>query len=423
MSALLVITNSAELETTWGWTTPGTSVMNLNGKMFTLSQYRGGISFYPPYYSATPTSPYYTPKHTTHPYYPKPTPRPTTKPTPKPTTKPTPRPTPKPTTRPTPRPTAKPTPKPTTKPTPKPTTRPTTKPTPKPTTRPTPRPTTKPTPKPTTRPTPRPTPKPTTRPTPRPTAKPTPKPTTKPTPKPTTRPTPRPTTKRYYPTTYPYPWTTAPPTRGVSVCLRYLADDTSFSLLTISPSSRNPLRLDVSNAGYQLTFQYGYNSLYLRPNIRFWSNPGADIWTRVCLTLDSMKNVAQVFSGSHMSIRKLMPVKYAWSGQPVIELSGFDGQMTDLQVWDYPLRYREVFNYMTGGVYMPYSGSVINWSYIGYTPRGSILLEDVYERQARQPISSSSKEGGEGRRKGHQPKGEKKTMKLYYMQSKSENNF
>ncbi|XP_049894376.1 uncharacterized protein LOC126386219 [Epinephelus moara] len=215
-------------------------------------------------------------------------------------------------------------------------------------------------------------------------------------------------------------WTTP---AGVTVCLRYLADDTSFSLLTISPSSRNPLRLDVSNAGYQLTFQYGYNSLYLRPNIRFWSNPGADIWTRVCLTLDSMKNVAQVFSGSHMSIRKLMPVKYAWSGQPVIEFSGFDGQMTDLQVWDYPLRYREVFNYMTGGVYMPYSGSVINWSYIGYTPRGSILLEDVYERQARQPISSSSKEGGEGRRKGHRPKGEKKTMKLYYMQSKSENNF
>ncbi|XP_049437170.1 uncharacterized protein LOC125891731 isoform X2 [Epinephelus fuscoguttatus] len=348
MSALLVITNSAELETTWGWTTPGTSVMNLNGKMFTLSRYRGGISFYPPYYSATPTSPYYTPKRTTRPYYPKPTTAPTTRPTPKPTTH---------------------------------------------------------------RYYPKPTPRPTTKPTPRPTAK------------PTLRPTPRPTTKRHYPTTYPYPWTTAPPTRGVTVCLRYLADDTSFSLLTISPSSRNPLNLDVSNAGYQLTFQYGYNSLYLRPNIRFWSNPGADIWTRVCLTLDSMKNVAQVFSGSHMSIRKLMPVKYAWSGQPVIELSGFDGQMTDLQVWDYPLRYREVFNYMTGGVYMPYSGSVITWSYIGYTPRGSILMEDVYEQQARQPISSSTKEGGEGRKKGYRPKEEKKTMKLYYMQSKSENNF
>ncbi|XP_033481936.2 uncharacterized protein LOC117256561 isoform X2 [Epinephelus lanceolatus] len=390
MSALLVITNSAELETTWGWTTPGTSVMNLNGKMFTLSLYGGGISFYPPYYSATPTSPYYTPKRTTRPYYPKPTTAPTPKPTthryyPKPTTAPAPAPCPTTTTH-------RYYPRTTTKPTPRPTTT---------THRYYPRTTTKPTPPPKT----------TTKPTPPP------KTTTKPTPRP------RPTTKRYYPTTYPYPWTTAPPTRGVSVCLRYLADYTSFSLLTISPSSRNPLRLDVSNAGYQLTFQYGYNSLYLRPNIRFWSNPGADIWTRVCLTLDSMKNVAQVFSGSHMSIRKLMPVKYAWSGQPVIELSGFDGQMTDLQVWDYPLRYREVFNYMTGGVYMPYSGSVINWSYIGYTSRGSILLEDVYERQARQPISSSSKEGGEGRRKGHRPKGEKKTMKLYYMQSKSENNF
>ena len=43
--------------------------------------------------------------------------------------------------------------------------------------------------------------------------------------------------------------------------------------------------------------------------------------------------------------------QYVWSGEPVIEFKGFDGQVTDVQMWDYPLSYREVFKYMTSGVY------------------------------------------------------------------------
>ena len=44
-------------------------------------------------------------------------------------------------------------------------------------------------------------------------------------------------------------------------------------------------------------------------------------------------------------------VQYVWSGEPVIEFSGFEGQVTDVQVWDYPLRYREILNYMSSCVY------------------------------------------------------------------------
>ena len=44
-------------------------------------------------------------------------------------------------------------------------------------------------------------------------------------------------------------------------------------------------------------------------------------------------------------------VQYVWSGEPVIEFPGFDGQLTDVQMWDYPLSYREVFKYMNNGVY------------------------------------------------------------------------
>lgn len=236
-----------------------------------------------------------------------------------------------------------------------------------------------------------------------------------PTPTPTPYPTRHYTTRPYYTTTRPYtsrPYytttPTAPPTRGVSVCLRYLSDY-SNSLFTLSPSSRNPLNLVVSNVGsYTLNLdRYRQYSLYMNPNVRFWSNVGPDIWTRVCLTMDSVKNVAQVFSGSNISIRKMLPIRYAWSGEPVIDVSGFDGQVTDIQIWDYPLRYKEVFNYMTSGVYGQYSGSVLSWSHISYSPRGNTLLEDTYEWQARQPINSIRG------RKGRRVKGGMKIMEFF----------
>ncbi|XP_042366594.1 uncharacterized protein LOC121960789 isoform X2 [Plectropomus leopardus] len=286
MSALLV-TNSAKPEKAWRWTTASPRT-NLQGKMFTLSANRGGISFYPPYFSPSPSSwpaTWSYPSPTTRALYP-------TSNTPYYPTKPT-------------------------------TTRayyPTSN---------TPYYPTKPT---TTRAY-------------YPTSN---------TPYYHTKPT---TTRAYYPTRKPpyytttnYPWTTPPPTRSVSVCLRYLVDYT-YSLFTLSPASRNALQVGLSGGGYQLNTKYSYQNLYLRPNIKIWSNIGPDFWTRVCFIVDSVNNVAQVFNGSNMSIRKMLPFQYAWSGEPVIEFSGFDGQVTDIQVWDYPLRYREVFSYMTGGVY------------------------------------------------------------------------
>ncbi|KAA8593278.1 uncharacterized protein LOC116687996 [Etheostoma spectabile] len=183
------------------------------------------------------------------------------------------------------------------------------------------------------------------------------------------------------------------------------------SIFTLSPSSRQPLQMGVSASGsYRLSFdRYGYYSLNLKPYKNFWANIGLEIWTRVCLTVDTVKNVAQLFSDSSMSIRKMLPtnVQYVWSGEPVIDFSGFDGQVTDVQIWDYSLPYREVLNYMTSR-YGSYSGSALSWSYISYSPRGKVLLEDVYERQwqDRQLIKSKKKNG-------RRPKGEKKSREFF----------
>ncbi|XP_029991223.1 uncharacterized protein LOC115420122 isoform X2 [Sphaeramia orbicularis] len=109
-----------------------------------------------------------------------------------------------------------------------------------------------------------------------------------------------------------HPWTTpTPSSRGVSVCLRFLTDSylsDNFPLFTLSPS-RSPLQVDVGISGmFRLSFDsWGHNTIFLKPNVRFWSNMWPNMWTSVCVTVDPLKNVAQLFSGSFMSIRKLIP--------------------------------------------------------------------------------------------------------------------
>ena len=98
------------------------------------------------------------------------------------------------------------------------------------------------------------------------------------------------------------------------MCVRYLTDfdeRQNPTLFTLSPSSRTALRLTAtSNGWYTLAWdRFSYYKLSLRSNNRFWSNIGPELWTRVCLTVDTIKNVAQVFSGSTMSIRKMLPIK------------------------------------------------------------------------------------------------------------------
>lgn len=102
-------------------------------------------------------------------------------------------------------------------------------------------------------------------------------------------------------------WSCSPPA-GVSVCLRYMADNlqSGFPLFTLSPN-RSPLSLEVNLNSYGLTFSGYYNYVYLRPLIKFWPNIGSDFWTSVCLTVDTRKGVVQMFSGSNMSIRKVLP--------------------------------------------------------------------------------------------------------------------
>ena len=96
---------------------------------------------------------------------------------------------------------------------------------------------------------------------------------------------------------------------GFSVCLRYLTEGSTTTLLKLFPSSSSPVTLGTSDrVYYSLSCEAVYYTQVFLPFIKFWPEGFAqDIWTRVCVTVDGAKRVAQVFSGSNMSIRKMLP--------------------------------------------------------------------------------------------------------------------
>lgn len=177
-------------------------------------------------------------------------------------------------------------------------------------------------------------------------------------------------------TTHYSPYTTTPyPSTGVSVCLRFMSDSNNFNLFKLSP--RSPMTFTWSSSYCTLSWYY-YNQVNLNPRISLWNSVHTQPWTSLCLTLDPRRQVAQLFQGGAMSIRKIVRDRMPPSWDPVVDMSGFDGQVTDLEIWDYPLKYREVLAYMQN---YGSSGTFLSWSNMAYKYRGSILVEEAYNER------------------------------------------
>ncbi|KAM8867548.1 jeltraxin-like [Synchiropus picturatus] len=205
-----------------------------------------------------------------------------------------------------------------------------------------------------------------------------------------------PTTTTAWPTRPPF-WTTPPSTTGVSVCLRFIKDFRQESaIFQLDPGSYRSLLLTNLGQDYWMS-QSRYGPKYLMtPNLQIWPNLYPEIWSRVCLVVDSMKNVAQLYSGSYMSARKLIPPQIGWSGRPMIDITEFDGQVTDIQVWDYAISSNMVYYYM---IRSTAGGNALTWSNIGYSARGRILMEDSY-----QYMLQEEEAGQRGSRRRHKVK-------------------
>ncbi|XP_029947781.1 uncharacterized protein LOC115388680 isoform X2 [Salarias fasciatus] len=189
---------------------------------------------------------------------------------------------------------------------------------------------------------------------------------------------------------------------GVSVCVRYMADSSDFvNLFTLDKYKYSRSLKLTQNRGSVYTLNNYYFEMTMTTKFQLWPNYQQNMWTSVCLTLDGSNNVAQLFRDSSMSVRMVMPSRLEWSGDPLIEFPGFSGQMTDLQVWDYPLGYKEIYNYMRRGAFRPSRGSLLTWSNINFSNGGNSLLEDEYDVLAQQPMrggGGGEKRGGRGGR-------------------------
>lgn len=100
---------------------------------------------------------------------------------------------------------------------------------------------------------------------------------------------------------------------GVSVCLRYMTDavQPTFPLFTLSPDTSS-LSLQRSFDTFMLSY-YDSFSVDLQPIVHLWPDIKQEIWTSVCLTVDTSKSVVQMFSGGYMSPRKVMPYQVRMS--------------------------------------------------------------------------------------------------------------
>ncbi|XP_036420370.1 mucosal pentraxin-like [Colossoma macropomum] len=102
-------------------------------------------------------------------------------------------------------------------------------------------------------------------------------------------------------------------------------------------------------------------------------------WRNRCFTWESSSGMAQLWFDSTMSIRKGVGRGQVFSGQAELTISGFEGQVSDVYVWDSALSVKNLYCYLTLNHSFP-PGSVLDWKHIQYSTSGYALLEPTYVR-------------------------------------------
>nr|XP_046172628.1 uncharacterized protein LOC124006619 [Oncorhynchus gorbuscha] len=118
-----------------------------------------------------------------------------------------------------------------------------------------------------------------------------------------------------------------------------------------------------------------------------WSITEPRPWTSLCVTWEKNTGVAQVWRGRTVSIRKRV-FGQVTNGPPVLKVYKFEGQITDVEVWDRVLSPSWIMSYMSGWQFYPsYTpGNVLTWSKAIYSTNGEVLLERNTYNSDHQPI-------------------------------------
>ncbi|CDQ75196.1 unnamed protein product [Oncorhynchus mykiss] len=186
-----------------------------------------------------------------------------------------------------------------------------------------------------------------------------------------------------------YPYTTPSPSpSSLTVCLRYMAEE-GEDLTFFSLTQGNNWNLLLKR------YYWGMDHLSIDSSQDFSSYKlfravrEAHPWTSLCVTWEKKTGMAQVWRGGTVSVRKRV-FGQVTNGPPVLKVFKFEGQVTDVEVWDRVLSPSWILAYMSGWQsYWSYTpGNVLTWSKAIYSTNGEVLLERNTYNSDHQPISA-----------------------------------
>ncbi|KAL2079286.1 hypothetical protein ACEWY4_025030 [Coilia grayii] len=182
-------------------------------------------------------------------------------------------------------------------------------------------------------------------------------------------------------------------TYAFTVCLRIIsefAQSSNIYVLTMGNTPALSLMLSSYAGDYQLTLgqaSKGFKMASQVPSIsKLWP------WTSLCVTWTSDSGMTQMWKDGQMSVRKGMWRGQGFSGTPVLSLSGFEGQVMDVHMWNEAVPLSTLRSYNRGWGYPP--GNMLSWSRTGYSSRGYVVLEKAYDS-----VAAAAEEDGAGKQK------------------------
>ncbi|KAI4875965.1 hypothetical protein NFI96_022098 [Prochilodus magdalenae] len=161
---------------------------------------------------------------------------------------------------------------------------------------------------------------------------------------------------------------------GLTVCMRVLCEKKDFEVqLRFRNTSdrvfyRGPLIFGVPSHCLDVNRDsVNFDVASMTPSFeQLWP------WKNMCFTWESGTGMAQLWYDEKMSIRKGIARGQVLSGQAELTILGFEGQVSDLYVWDSPLSVRDLYLYLNLNSSFP-SGSILDWNLIEYSTNGYVL--------------------------------------------------
>ncbi|XP_042245730.1 C-reactive protein-like [Thunnus maccoyii] len=170
----------------------------------------------------------------------------------------------------------------------------------------------------------------------------------------------------------------------MTVCLRF------FSQLKRTQGLFSLATRDHSNALLLMKDGQGSYKVHSGSDSYFFLNlPTHELdWNSICWTWDSGTGLTQVWLNGLRTSQKLMGLNYVVSGNLSIiigqeqdEFRGgynlndsFEGDITDLHMWDHIVSACDIRSYMNQGSFDP--GNLLDWNNLSYRVSGNVFIQD-----------------------------------------------